>query len=205
MFSRPLENWKKKVPWLAAAAGLGIAPGFFLAMIVGPWAGEISYQGFFSYDGPVFFQPDFGGLLRDYSVLGRGLPSAELFARALPLALAAYIIGFGDIITGTEIIAEANRDRPDEKIPFDERRTHLTLGFRNGLVALFGGPFFPLQGAALDRRHGRGRRALAARPRPDAEPVLRRRELLLLRIAAAVFSSGRRWSSCGRCSMWRFR
>ncbi len=146
LFSRPLEAWKKRLPWLAKLAGLGIAPGFFLAMVIGPWVGEISYQSFFSYRGALLFWPDFGDLLTNYSVLGRGLPSADLLLRALPLALAAYIIGFGDLITGTAILEEAARDRPDERIPFDARRTHLTLGIRNGLVALLGGPFFPLQG-----------------------------------------------------------
>ena len=146
VFSKPVEAWKKRYPWVAAVAALGIAPGFFLAMVAGPWLGEISYQGFFQYDGPVFFLPDFSGLWRDFSVLGRGLPPAEMFVRAGPLALAAYVIGFGDIITGTAILEEAGRDRPDDPPALDPRRTHLSIGLRNAAVALVGGPFFPLQG-----------------------------------------------------------
>ena len=115
-------------------------------MIAGPWLGEIDYASFFAYDGPAVFWPDFDGLFAGFSVLGRGLPPAELLIRALPLALAAYLIGFGDIITGTAILKDAQRERPDEEIPFDARRTHLTIGLRNGLVAMVGGPFFPLQG-----------------------------------------------------------
>jgi hypothetical protein len=146
VFSKPLDAWKRDRPWLARLAALGIAPGFFLAMVAGPWLGEISYQGLVQYDGPVFFLPDFPGLFRDFSVLGRGLPSAELLLQAAPLALAAYIIGFGDIITGTAILEEAGRDRPDDPPPLDPRRTHLSIGLRNAGMALVGGPFFPLQG-----------------------------------------------------------
>lgn len=146
VFSKPVEKWKKSRPWLAHLAALGIAPGFFLAMIAGPWFGEIDYSGFFSYSGPMLFLPDFGRLFRDYSVLGRGLPPLELWIQAAPLALAAYIIGFGDIITGTAILEEAGRDRPDDPPPLDPRRTHLSIGLRNAGMGLVGGPFFPLQG-----------------------------------------------------------
>jgi hypothetical protein len=146
VFSKPVEEWKRRYPWVARIAALGIAPGFFLAMVAGPWFGEISYQGFFQYDGPVFFWPDFTGLWTNFSVLGRGLPSSELLLQAAPLALAAYIIGFGDIITGTAVLEEAARDRPDDPPPFDPRRTHLSIGLRNAAIALGGGPFFPLQG-----------------------------------------------------------
>ena len=66
--------------------------------------------------------------------------------QAAPLALAAYIIGFGDIITGTAILEEAGRDRPDDPPALDSRRTHLSIGLRNAAIALVGGPFFPLQG-----------------------------------------------------------
>ncbi|MCB1019363.1 MAG: hypothetical protein KDC27_05510 [Acidobacteria bacterium] len=146
IFSKPLEPWKRRLPWLGRIAALGVAPGFFLAMVAGPWLGEISYQGFFDYDGQFFFWPDFDGLVEQYSVLGLGLPPAAMWLRAAPLALAAYIIGFGDIITGTAILEEAARDRPDDPPPLDPRRTHLSIGLRNLSVALVGGPFFPLQG-----------------------------------------------------------
>jgi len=146
LFSEPVARWKETRPWLRLLAGLGIAPGFFLAMAVGPWVGEVSYAAFRAYSGPVLFWPDFSGLFTEFAVIGRGLPEPEMFVRALPLALAAYVIGFGDIITGRALIEEAAADRPDDPIAFSEKRTHLQLGIRNASVALFGGPFFPLQG-----------------------------------------------------------
>lgn len=164
MYSAPLERWKQRWPWLRTLAGLGIAPGYVVGLIVGWAAGEISYQAFVNYSGPLLFWPDFGGLLAGFSVLGRGLPPGDLVLQALPLALAAYVIGFGDMVTGTAILEDAARDRPDEQIPFDPRRTHLAIGLRNGMATLFGGPFFALHGpiwtgatVVVAERYRRGR------------------------------------------------
>ncbi len=164
MFSRPLEDWKRRNRWLRGLAGLGMAPGFAAGALAAWAAGEISFHEVASYAGPIVTWPDLGGLLSSYSVLGRGLPDMSAFVQAAPVALAAYVIGFGDIVTGTGILQHADADRAGEPISFDQRRTYLTVGLRNGLVALFGGPFFPLQGplwtgativVAERYRHGR--------------------------------------------------
>ncbi len=179
MFSVPLERWRMRFRWFARIASLGIAPGFFLAMVIGPWVGEISYASFReSFFSPatgawsfglanVIFLPDFVGLWNGFSLFGHGIPGVEMFARALPLALAAYVIGFGDIITGTAILKDVAERRPDEIIPIDERRTHLTVGLRNLGIALTAGPFFPLQGplwtgatVVVAERYRRGREAM---------------------------------------------
>ena len=179
MFSLPLERWKKRLRGLAVVASLGLAPGFFAAMILGPWFGEVSYGSFRAlFVSPatgewvfqfrdVFFLPDIGGLIGEYSLVARGLPGAGMMLSALPLALAAYVIGFGDIITGTAIVNDAAPHRPDEKIPIDERRTHLTIGIRNLVQVVATGPFFPLQGplwagatVVVAERYRRGRREM---------------------------------------------
>ncbi len=179
MFSLPLERWKKRLRGLAVVASLGLAPGFFAAMILGPWFGEVNYGSFRAlFVSPstgewvfqlrdVFFLPDIGGLIGEYSLLARGLPDAGMMLSALPLALAAYVIGFGDIITGTAIVNDAAPHRPDEKIPIDERRTHLTVGIRNLIQVVATGPFFPLQGplwagatVVVAERYRRGRREM---------------------------------------------
>ena len=179
LFSTPLEKWKQRFRWLGFVASLGIAPGFFAAMVVGPWVGEVNYRGFrelfvspasgewvFS-PSEFLFLPDFADLFSHFSILGRGVPDSSFFVAALPLALAAYVIGFGDIITGTAILKDAGRDRPDERIPIDERRTHLSVGIRNIAHGLIGGPFFPLQGplwtgatVVVAERYRRGRKAM---------------------------------------------
>ena len=179
LFSLPLERLKQRYRWLAQLAALGIAPGFFLAFFVGPWAGEIDFQSFralfvhpetgawiFTWRDLIFW-PDFVGVWRGYSPLAIGFPALPVFLQALPLALAAYIIGFGDLITGTAILRDAATERPDEKIPFDQRRTHLTLGIRNFVQTLLTGPFFPLHGplwtgvmVVVTERYRRGRDAM---------------------------------------------
>ncbi len=146
MFSRPLEDWKRRSGWLRGVAALGLAPGFAAGVAAAWLAGEISFQNIGLGAGPLVVWPDFAGLLSGYSVLGRGLPSTADFVRAAPLALAAYVIGCSDIVTGTGILEDAAQSRPRQTIPFDERRTHLSVGLRNALVGLFGGPFFPLEG-----------------------------------------------------------
>ena len=179
LFSQPLERWKERHRGMAFLGSLGIAPGFFAAMVVGPWVGEVSYKGFLSYfvapqtgewifrSRDVFFLPDFATLAGEFSPLSQGLPDFELFVTALPLAFAAYVIGFGDIITGTAIVGDAARERPDEHVPVDERRTHLTIGCRNLLMAVLAGPFFPLQGplwtgatVVVAERYRRGRKEM---------------------------------------------
>ena len=166
LYAAPLESARRR-GWLGRVAALGLAPGFILALIVGPLAGEWDYGAFLAYAGPLLAWPDFGGLAAEFSVLGRGLPPAEMFLQAAPLALAAYVIGFSDMVTGTAIVAEATPHRPDERVPFDERRTHLSVGLRNVGVALTGGPFFPLQGplwagamVVVAERYRRGRAAM---------------------------------------------
>ena len=179
LFSAPLEKWKQRFRWLGFMASLGIAPGFFAAMVVGPLVGEVNYRSFrelfvspasgewvFS-PSEFLFLPNFAELFSHFSILGRGVPDSSYFVAALPLALAAYVIGFGDIITGTAILKDAGRDRLDETIPIDERRTHLSVGIRNIAHGLIGGPFFPLQGplwtgatVVVAERYRRGRQAM---------------------------------------------
>ncbi len=145
LFSKPLARMRERSPKLAYLSGLGVAPGFLLAMVIGPWAGEIDYSGLRDYSDGLVFLPDFAGLA-EFNVLGRGLPAAEMFVAAIPLALTAYLVAVGDLVTGEGLVRDAANHRADERIVFDRRRSQLTLGARNGAVALLGGPFFPLQG-----------------------------------------------------------
>jgi hypothetical protein len=179
MFSKPLERWRARFRWVNSLSSLGIAPGFILAMLVGPWVGEVSYASFRSFFvspqtgewafglGNVFFVPDFASLFTGFNIFGHGLPDPAQFARALPLVVAAYVIGFGDIITGTAIVKDAAAQRPDEVVPINERRTHLSIGLRNLGVVMTGGPFFPLQGplwtgatVVVTERYRRGREGM---------------------------------------------
>jgi len=65
---------------------------------------------------------------------------------ALPLAFVAYILVFGDLVTGNELIKGAAASRPDEKIDLNPTRSHISLAIRNAVMAIIA-PFFPTQGA----------------------------------------------------------
>ena len=184
LFSQPLEKLKARFGWLAVLGGLGMAPGFILAMVIGPWVSEVGYDAFkalffhpqsgeFVFTlGDLVFLPDIAGLVSGYSPFSSEsgiLQNLDIegFLAALPLALAAYVIGFGDIVTGTAILKSASAQRPDEKIDLDEHRTHLSLGIRNLVQAGICGPFFPLQGplwtgamVVVTERYRRGREAM---------------------------------------------
>ena len=184
LFSQPLEKLKARFGWLGVIGGLGMAPGFILAMVVGPWVSEVSYDKFKAlFFDPVsgefvftlrdlFFLPDIAGLVRGYSLFSSESGILEnlepgVFLAALPLSLAAYVIAFGDIVTGTAILKSARAERPDEEIELDEHRTHLSLGIRNLVQAAVCGPFFPLQGplwtgamVVVVERYRRGRDAM---------------------------------------------
>ncbi len=119
---------------------LGLLPGFLVAAIVGPLVGEINYE---IQTG--FFMPEFTGLWQKVSPLWIGWPSLEMFIQAFPLALVTYTILFGDIVTGTALISEAQADRPDDPIDTNPTRTHLSVSIRNIVMSVVA-PFFPSQG-----------------------------------------------------------
>lgn len=166
LYSRPLAALRERSRAAAFLSSLGVAPGFLLAMVVGPWVGEIDYSGLASYAGGLVYLPNFSGLA-EFNVWGRGLPPAAMFAASAPLAAVAYVVAVGDLVTGEGLVLDAAGDRPDESIRFDRRRSHLTLGARNAAVGLLGGPFFPLQGplwagatVIVTERYRRGPRAM---------------------------------------------
>lgn len=141
-FSVPIQRYKLRWRWLAILTGLGLLPGFLIAAAVGPlpFVGEVTYDIQWG-----FFIPPFAAAHAKLSPLSIGWPSGQMFFAGIPLALMTYVILFGDLITGTEVLKEAQRDRPDEKIEIDTNRSHLSLAIRNALMAIFA-PFFPTQG-----------------------------------------------------------
>lgn len=69
-----------------------------------------------------------------------------MYLDAIPLVIIGYIILFGDIITGQEILNDAQKQRPDEPLKVDSNRFHLSIAVRN-LIGLIFNPNFPTQGA----------------------------------------------------------
>ena len=95
---------------------------------------------------------DFLSLFQKVSPFVIGWPETGFYLKAAPLAIIAYIICFGDIITGNEILKEAREEREDDPQKFNINRTNLSLGIRNALSALFA-PFFSYQGILATGPH----------------------------------------------------
>ena len=89
-----------------------------------------------------FIFPDFPAIWTALSPWGVGFPSLAMFMKAFPLALIAYVIGFGDMIVASSLVEQAAKKRPDEKVVIDHTRTHFSLAIRN-LGLLFTGGVFP--------------------------------------------------------------
>lgn len=149
-FSLPIQKYRARFWWLDKIASLGLLPGFVIAAVVGIVIGEISYT---DDAGESIIQmgimtPPMASLYEKVSPFAIGFPplSMLLSLDVLSLAFVAYIILFGDIITGIEVLKGAIPKRPDEKIDFNSTRTHLSTGIRNALMSLFA-PFFPTQGS----------------------------------------------------------
>lgn len=141
IFSIPLQSLKARHPWLAWLASLGLLPGFLAAAFIGPLVGEVSYDIEWG-----FLALPLAETWAKVSPFAIGWPSVEMLVAAAPLSFVIYILIFGDLITGNEILREAGKARPDEKIDINTTRTHLSLAIRNGLMAI-AAPFSPTQGS----------------------------------------------------------
>lgn len=161
LFSLSFRHWSENHRWAKMLSSYGMMPGMLVAMIIG-WA-------IVEYPMPEvemgFAIPAFGSVL-DYTVFGVGMPSLDLLLMAVPTALIAYIIAFGDVIVGQSLIERVDHLRPDEKIEVDVDRVHLVTGIRNVIHCLFApypglaGPLFTGAMATIAERYRQGRSAM---------------------------------------------
>lgn len=146
-FSIPMQKLKERNRFFFMLGALGLLPGFLIAALVGPLVGEVSFDIQWG-----FLIPPIGEAVAKASPLMNGWPSVEMLAQSVPLALIAYIILFGDIVTGNEVLRDGMKTRTDEHIDINLNRTHFSLAIRNGLMGIFA-PFFPTQGAVWTGVH----------------------------------------------------
>ncbi len=142
-------------------ANLGMISGMLVAMIVGWAVGE--------YPLPKIewgiTNPNFE-LMADYLIFNVGMPDINVFLLALPTAMIAYVIAFGDILVGKALCERVDNIRPDEKIETDITRVHIVTGIRNGIHALFApwpglaGPIWTAAHATVAERYALGRKAM---------------------------------------------
>jgi hypothetical protein len=143
----------------ASIANYGLVPGMLIAAGVGWAVGEIprpDIQGGFS-------KPAWGEMW-ELLPFSTGFPAPEMFLAALPTAIIAYIIAYGDIVVGTAIVEAESRE--DEYIDINQDRVHVVTGIRNLLHGLFnpnpgqGGPIWTALVASVAARYAFGRKAM---------------------------------------------
>jgi hypothetical protein len=139
-------------------AKFGMLPPLALAIFLGPLTGELSWP---TIEWKLI-TPDVTGVITQVSPLGVGFPDLQMFVAAIPMALTAYIIAFGDFVTAKGLIEEASAKRPDEYVDFNSNRSNLVSGVRN-IIMGFVAPFVPLCGplwgavtATISQKFGRG-------------------------------------------------
>lgn len=162
IFSDHFKKISKKHTLWSTIGKLGIFPIILLSVFVAPIFNET----------PIpqlewgFTNPDFGTMFREYTIFGLGFPPIEMFLTAVPMALAAYIVLFGDVLQAGAILKEADEIRADEKIDYDADRAHLIFGGRNALMSIFGpdvvmcGPLWAAMHVVIVERYKQGRKAM---------------------------------------------
>lgn len=89
-----------------------------------------------------------------------------MFLLAIPTALIAYVIAFGDIIVGFTLCERVDKVRPDEHIETSVNRVHTVTAIRNLIHAFFApwpglaGPLWTAAHATVAERYAMGRKAM---------------------------------------------
>ncbi|ATG75407.1 xanthine/uracil/vitamin C permease [Zobellella denitrificans] len=161
MFSVSFKGLLERVPMARKIVNYGMVPGMIIAILVGIAVGEYSMP-------DVRWgitQPDFAAMWQ-YLPFSVGFPEPRVFMLAVPTAVIAYIIAFGDIIVGQSLMQRADELRTDELIENNIDRVHLVTAIRNALHACFApypglaGPLWTAVAATMAERYKHGREAM---------------------------------------------
>ena len=147
MFSMPLQALKERNRFFLMLGALGLLPGFFAGAVVGPLVGEVTYDIQWG-----LLIPPLHDAWAKVSPFAIGWPSPAMFLQGVPLALITYIILFGDLVTGNEVLRQGMKSRHDDHIEINPNRSHLSLAIRNAIMAI-AAPFFPSQGSVWTGVH----------------------------------------------------
>lgn len=161
MFSVSFKGLTERVPLARKIVNYGMVPGMIVAIVAGIAVGEYKMPDVrFGITAPAF------GELWNYLPFNVGFPDAKVFMLAVPTAVIAYIIAFGDIIVGQSLMQRADELRTDEQIENNVDRIHLVTALRNGLHAFFApypglaGPLWTAVAATMAERYKYGRKAM---------------------------------------------
>ncbi len=161
LFSLSFKNIVETNKIAKTLANFGMIPGMFVAMIIGWIVGEYPLP---NIEWGIT-QPDFK-LMTQYLVFSVGMPTIDMFLLAIPTAIIAYVIAFGDILVGFTLCRRVDEVRTDEQIELNVTRVHLVTALRNGLHALLApwpglaGPLWTAAHATVAERYALGRKAM---------------------------------------------
>ncbi len=141
MFSVWFTKARKESKILNLMGSMALLVGFLVAAVVGTITGELSFDIKMGWH-----IPQIGAYIKSMSPFVIGWPTMDVYLKALPLALMVYIFIFGDLILGSTLLEQAAEVRKDEKLQFDNTRSHIILFIRNMGHLLTAGPFIPLHG-----------------------------------------------------------
>ncbi len=161
LFSLSFRDLVEKHRWAKIIASYGMVPGMLMTMAIGWAVAEYPLPTVeWGVELPAFSK------IWDYLPFTVGFPSMSLIMAAIPTAIIAYIIAFGDIIVGQSLIKRVDHLRPDEKIEVNIDRVHLITGIRNLMHSFFApypglaGPLFTGAMATIAERYRFGRGAM---------------------------------------------
>ncbi len=161
LFSLSFKNVINENSFVRRIANFGMVPGMIIAMLVGWAVGE--------YPLPEIewgiTNPDFG-LMWQYLTFTVDFPGWDVFLLAIPTAIIAYVIAFGDILVGFTLVKRVDHIRDDEKIEENVDRVHLVTAIRNGMHAFLApwpglaGPLWTAAHATVAERYAMGRKSM---------------------------------------------
>ena len=161
MFSVSFRGLTDRLPIARKVVNYGMVPGMLIAIFTGIAVGEYNMPDVrFGITAPAFAE------MWNYLPFTLGFPDAKVFMLAIPTAVIAYIIAFGDIIVGQSLMQRADELRPDEQIDTNIDRVHLVTALRNALHAFFApypglaGPIWTAVAATMAERYKYGRKAM---------------------------------------------
>lgn len=161
MFSVSFRGLTERLPIARKIVNYGMVPGMLIAIFIGIAVGEYKMPEIrFGITAPAFAE------MWNYLPFAVGFPDAKVFMLAIPTAVIAYIIAFGDIIVGQSLMQRADELRTDEKIENNIDRVHLVTALRNAIHAFFApypglaGPLWTAVAATMAERYKYGRNAM---------------------------------------------
>lgn len=164
MFSVHVLNKKKTNKFIATIANYGMLPGIIVACIIAYAIGEVPPM---TMENGIIDFGRYGEIISGYTIFGVGFPPVATFVKAIPMAIAAYIIAFGDFVFAEVVTKEADIVRQDESIDYNGNRSNIICAMRNfilGLIAPYGavlsGPLWGATHVSIVERYKQGPKAM---------------------------------------------